>query len=161
MSVPDPERLFAQADFLAAQPQQEDLRRAISTAYYGLFHFVLTAAADMVVGEEERSTSRYSLAYRSVDHKRLRDLCSQLGRTRPQNVPLLPSGGFGPIADFARISSNLFELRNLADYDPSRTFTPDEASGAISEARQAITWFRRGSKAQQEALLTALLFKPR
>ena len=107
VSVPDPERLFAQADFLAAQPQQEDLRRAISTAYYGLFNFVLTAAADMVVGEEERSTSRYSLAYRSVDHKRLRDLCSQLGRTRPQNVPLLPSGGFGPIADFARISSNL------------------------------------------------------
>jgi hypothetical protein len=117
--------------------------------------------SDMVVGEEERSTSRYSLAYRSVDHKRLRDLCSQLGRIRPQNLPLLPIGGFGPIADFARISSNLYELRNLADYDPSRTFTPDAARAAISEARQAVTRFRRGSKEQQEAFLTALLFKPR
>ena len=73
----------------------------------------------------------------------------------------LPSGGFGTIADFARISSNLSELRNLADYDPSRTFTPDEARVAISEARQAIMWFRRGSKEQQESFLTALLFKPR
>jgi hypothetical protein len=126
---PDPEHLFGQADALAASPQlrQADMRRAISAAHYGLFHFTLTAAADMVVGFDDRSGARYSLVYRSVDHSRLRALCSQLSGTKPQNLPLVPSGGFGTIADFARIAGHLYELRNLADYDPSRDFTHDEA----------------------------------
>jgi hypothetical protein len=45
----DPEELLEQARRLAAEPTQADLRRAISAAYYGLFHFFLTAAADMIV----------------------------------------------------------------------------------------------------------------
>jgi hypothetical protein len=146
---------------LAARPHEEDWRRAISAAYSGLFHFTLTAAADLVVGADERSSARYSLVYRSVDHSRLRTLCSQLSGTKPQNLPLVPSGGFGTIADFARIAGNLYELRNLADYDPSRNFTPDEAKLAISDARQAITWFQQGTKEQQEVFLTLLLFKSR
>jgi hypothetical protein len=159
----DPEHLLGQADALAASPEarQADLRRAISAAYYGLFHFTLTAAADTVVGFDDRSSARYSLVYRSVDHSRLRALCSQLSGTKPQNLPLVPSGGFGSIADFARIAGHLYELRNLADYDPSRDFTPDEAKVAISDARQAITWFQQGTKEQQEMFLTLLLFKSR
>ena len=116
----------------------------------------------MVVGAAgKQSTPRYSLVYRSVDHSRLRALCSQLSTTKPQNLPLVPSGGFGTIADFARIAGHLYELRNLADYDPSRHFTPDEARVAISDAREAIKWFQRGTAEQQEAFLTLLLFKPR
>jgi uncharacterized protein (UPF0332 family) len=160
---PDPQQLFEQADALAASPEghQTDLRRAISTAYYGVFHFTLTAAADMVVGSGDQSSTRYSLVYRSVDHSRLRALCLQLSATKPQNLPLVPSGGFGTIADFARIAGNLYELRNLADYDPSRDFTPDEARGAISDARQAIVWFQQGTSEQQKAFMTLLLFKSR
>jgi uncharacterized protein (UPF0332 family) len=159
---PDPEHLFEQADALAAgqEARQADLRRAISAAYYGLFHFTLTAATDLVVGADGRSSARYSLVYRSVDHSRLRTLCSQLSGTKPQNLPL-PSIGLGSIADFARIAGHLYELRNLADYDPSRNFTSDEAKLAISDARQAITWFQGGTKEQQEAFLTLLLFKSR
>jgi hypothetical protein len=114
---PDPEHLFEQASALAIQspPRQADLRRAISTAYFGLFHFTLTAAANMVVGADRQSSPRYSLVYRSVDHSRLRTLCSQVSASNPQNVPLVPSGGFGRIADFARIAGNLLELRGLAD----------------------------------------------
>jgi hypothetical protein len=158
---PDPDRLFAQADALAVRPHEEDWRRAISAAYYGLFHFVIAAAADMMVGADRRDTFLYTLVYRSVDHSRLRNLCSQLSGTKPQNLPLVPSSGFGTIADFARIASNLYELRNLADYDPSRNFTPDEAKLAISDTRQAITWFQQGTKEQQETFLTLLLFKSR
>src|SRR5271169_896377 len=151
---PHPEHLFEQAEALAARPQPADLRRAISAAYYGLFHFILTAAADMVVGADKQSTSRYSLVYRSVDHSRLRKLCSQLSATKPQSVPLVPTIGFGRIADFARVAGNLYELRELADYDPSRDYTPEEAKLAISEARQAIKWFQEGTAEQREAFLT-------
>jgi uncharacterized protein (UPF0332 family) len=159
---PLPEHLFEQAEALVASPQarQDDLRRAISASYYALFHFTLTAAADMVVGTDDRSSARYSLVYRSVDHSRLRALCCQLSGTRPQ-LPLTPSDGFGRIADFARIAFHLYELRNLADYDPSRPFTTDEARVAISDAREAIKRFQQGTVEQQKAFLTLLLFRSR
>jgi uncharacterized protein (UPF0332 family) len=159
---PHPEQLFEQADTLATRPEarQTDLRRAISAAYYGLFHFALTAAADMVVGADKRETSRYSLVYRSVDHSRLRTLSTQLSTTKP-GVPLVPSAGFGKIADFARVAGNLHELRNLADYEPAHDFTAEEAELAISDARQAVKWFQESTAEQQEAFLALLLFKSR
>jgi uncharacterized protein (UPF0332 family) len=158
VSPPRFEDLFEQAHVLVARGAQADLRRAISAAYYGLFHFVLTEAADMVVGSADRSSARYSLVYRSVDHSRLRQLSAQL--TNPQNLPLAP-GGFGTAADFARVAGNLHELRNRADYDPSAEYTADEATTAISDARKAIAWFQQGTEKQQQAFLTLLLFKPR
>ena len=115
----------------------------------------------MVVGSGDRRSARYSLVYRSVDHKTLRGLCSRLSGTKAQNLPLPPCGGFGAIADFARIAGNLSELRNLADYDPSRDFTPDEAKVTISNAREAIKWFQQGTNEQKEAFLTQLLFRSR
>jgi len=50
----NPDHLFEQAERLVAPPpagppRQVDLRRAISAAYYGLFHFCLIAAADEFV----------------------------------------------------------------------------------------------------------------
>ena len=160
---PDPEELLQQADALAGKPgaTQADLRRAISSTYYAMFHFCLTAAADMVLGTASRSTPKYSLVYRSVDHKTLRGLCAQLSQTNPQNVAVVPSNGFGMIADFARVTANLQAQRNLADYDPSLNFTDNEAKVAISEARQAILWFQSCAPEQREAFLTLLLFKPR
>jgi hypothetical protein len=76
-------------------------------------------------------------------------------------LSLVPSDGFGTIAQFARIAGYLYELRNLADYDPSRDFTPDEARVAISDARQAIKWFQQRTAEQQQAFLTLLLFRSR
>jgi uncharacterized protein (UPF0332 family) len=158
---PSPKSLLEQAEALAADPRQEYLRRAISTAYYGLFHFTLTAAADLVVGAANQATPRYALVYRSVDHGRLRGLCSNIKQSNPQGLPFIPADGFGTVADFARNALNLHELRNFADYDPSRNFTADEARVAVSDARQAIEWFKLGTPEQQDAFLTLLLFKPR
>jgi hypothetical protein len=157
---PDPDEYLQQADGLAGRraASQADFRRAISAAYYALFHFCMTAAADMVVGAMGRSTSAYSFVYRSVDRKTLRSLCAQLSQTTPQNVPIVPSNGFGTIADFARLTVSLQGQRHLADYDPSRNFTVVEAKLAISEARQAIAWFKSGAAEQQNAFLIMLLF---
>jgi hypothetical protein len=55
MPVLNPDHLFDQAERLVATtaggaPRQADLRRAVSSVYYGLFHAILTAAADLFVG---------------------------------------------------------------------------------------------------------------
>jgi hypothetical protein len=115
----------------------------------------------MVLGAGARSSERYSLAYRSIDHSRLRGLCQQCTGRNAQKLPCAPPGGFGTIADFARLALNLYELPILADYDPSSNFSSAGARQAISSARQAITWFRGASQEQKDSFLTLLLFKPR
>lgn len=163
---PHPERLLQQADMLAVpqggEPDQTDLRRAISAAYYAVFHFLMTTAADLVIGSDKRSTAQYALAYRSVDHMRLKTVCTQLRGQVPDNVrPYAPAHGFGEIADFARLAGNLVELRNLSDYDPSQEFTLDAVRTAIGEARKAIQHFQAADAEQREAFLILLLFRPR
>jgi hypothetical protein len=160
---PDSDELLQQAEALAGKPgaTEADVRRAISAAYYATFHFCLRAAADMILGAASRSTSAYSLVYRSVDHKTLSGLCAQLSKTSPPKLAIVPSNGFGTIADFARHTVSLQGQRQLADYDPSRTFTAAEANLVISDARQAITWFKSGDELQQKAFLTMLLFRQR
>ena len=116
----------------------------------------------MVVGAGNRSSERYRLVYRSIEHSTLRGLCDKCRGSNPQVLPFVPPGGFGAdIANFARVTFNFYELRTLADYDPSRNFSPQEVRLAISDARQAITWFQAGTQEQREAFLTQLLFKSR
>lgn len=160
---PDPDELLQQADALAggSAPTQADLRRAVSAAYYAVFHFCLTASAELVCGTASRSSAAYSLVYRSIDHARLRNLCDQLRKTNPQGVAIVPTSGFGAIADFARVTFNLYEQRIRADYEPSIDFTANEAKLSISEARQAMTWFQSCPEEQQKAFLTMLLFRQR
>jgi hypothetical protein len=155
---PDPDELLAQADALAGKPSptQTDLRRAISAAYYALFHFTLTAAADMVLSSGARSSAAYSLIYRSVDHSRWKNLAKQI-----TGSPIAPAGGFGKIENFPTVAANLYEQRILAEYNPSPSFTANEVNIIISNARQAIAWFQSGTQEQREAFLTLLLFKPR
>jgi hypothetical protein len=160
----DPQDLLAHADALiGGQPTQTDLRRAISAAYYAVFHFVLAAAADMVAGAANRAHPRYTLVYRSTEHKRLRTLCAQsLGQNPNAAIQAyVPAAGLGSIADFARITVNLQGQRERADYDLSLVLTVDEARTAIDEARQAIAQFQAGSAGQRKAFLTLLLFQPR
>jgi hypothetical protein len=159
---PDPSELLLRADVSARNPTatQVDLRRAISDAYYAVFHSCLIAAADMICGAASRTSDRYRLVYRSVDHGTLAKLCKQVSQTNPV-VAIKPSAGFGQIADFARVAGSLQGQRHLADYDPSPTFTGVEALIAISDARQAICWFTSSTNEQKEAFLWMLLFRQR
>lgn len=70
MAILNPDHLFGHAEKLVVPPpagpsRQVDLRRAISSAYYGLFHFVPTSVADEFVGTSLRATGRYVLVYRA------------------------------------------------------------------------------------------------
>lgn len=127
MAILNPEHLLEQADKLIAsglpgRPRQADLRRAISAAYYAVFHATVAAAADHYVGANKRTTNQYALAYRSVDHKELRELCAKVKSPNPAGKMLRygPSGGFDPeMRTFANILQELQEKRQEADYSPS------------------------------------------
>jgi hypothetical protein len=146
------------------RPRQADLRRAISSAYYGLFHFVLTCVADEFVGITQRATSRYTLVYRSVDHRTLKELCIEARKQTPidRYFPYVPLGGFGAdIQQFATVTIDLQARRHIADYDPRPRFQGSDATLAIGAARNAIGCFAQASRERRTAFLTLLLCPPR
>jgi hypothetical protein len=168
VAILNSEHLFEQADYLIishpGRPRQVDVRRAISAAYYGLFHAVVTAAADQVVGSTNRTQSRYGLVYRSIDHKSLREFCKDIQKsTLPDKYkPYAPQGGFGSdIVRFAAAIVQLQEKRHAADYDPMVTVTQSDAILLIAASRAALSGFQNATPDQRTIFLTMLLFPPR
>ena len=170
MPILNPEHLLEQADLLLQSMQsgglvrQANRRRAISTAYYAVFHFLLTAVADEFVGKQKRRSALYALVYRSIDHNDLKSICEVVGRNQiPEKYKkYAPSNGFGPnITEFATLALELREKRHSADYDPSHWVKIADARKAISAARSAMLRFSKAGLFRRKAFLTLLVFKPR
>ncbi len=63
----------------ARKPRQADLKRAISTAYYALFHAIARDAADLLVGTgKDRPDKAWKQVYRALDHGPAKTACGQL-----------------------------------------------------------------------------------
>ncbi len=169
MALLNPDHLLEQARRLttppgAGAPRQADLRRAISTAYYGVFHAVATEAADGLVGTRQRHTPRYALVYRSIDHGRLRTICEDIVKPTPpaRYTKYLPSGGFGSdLVAVATAISELQERRHSADYDPLFRAKASDAVLAVATARNALIRFRGVNRAQRKAFVSLVVFLPR
>ena len=84
--MPDPADLLQAARLLlTADPQPptgDRLRRAVSTAYYALFHMVLASGARRFVGVENEGTAGYRLIYRALTHGRIKSVCASLDKNR-------------------------------------------------------------------------------
>jgi uncharacterized protein (UPF0332 family) len=168
VAILNPDHLFDQADRLiasqAGRPRQADIRRAISSAYYGLFHGIITAAADLFVGVTNRDESRYGLVYRSVGHDRLRDLCKEAKKQTPADrlKPYVPKNGFGAdIGAFAQALLELQEKRHDADYNVMIRMNRSDATLSIRTARAALARFANADETRRIAFLSLLLFQPR
>lgn len=169
MATLEPAHLFEQADRLiatasAGAPRQVDLRRAISAAYYGVFHAIVTAASDFVVGASQRQTPWYGLVYRSIEHRALRTLCEDIGKLSmpAKYVPYLPASGWGAdIAALAAAVPDLQKKRHEADYDPTLRFYSSDARLEVSKARTAVMRLSAADSESRRIFLTLLLFPPR
>jgi hypothetical protein len=169
LAILNPEHLLEQADKLimpppAGPPRQVDLRRAISAAYYAVFHATLSAAADLYVGATKRAANQYALVYRSVDHKDLRDIASKIiaPTLSAKLLPYSPSGGFdADIRAFAQAVVDLQEQRHDADYNPSVRLRTTDAVLAVGIARDALRRLRTAQTTSRDAFLGLLLFRIR
>jgi uncharacterized protein (UPF0332 family) len=167
LAILNPDHLFEQAETLVSppvgRPRQVDVRRAISAAYYAIFHAAITAAVDQFVGVTNRDQSRYGLAYRSVNHAWLRDLCKEIQSTPSSKFKsYAPPQGFDQnITAFAAVLVELQEKRHSADYDVMIRMNRSDAALAIAKARVALHRFGTASEPQRSAFLSLLLFPPR
>ena len=132
----EPEHLLQIATDLAeantGRPRRADLCRAVSTAYYAMFHCLARACADGLAGRSRSVGNRpmWRRVYRALDHGQ--------ARTRCENVPSsFPDG----VHEFGQAFSALQSKRHLADYDPDYLVRKSNVTAAIDDARTAIDRF--------------------
>ncbi|MGC1410722.1 MAG: hypothetical protein WA864_17470 [Acetobacteraceae bacterium] len=167
MAILNPDHLLAQAEKLGTQsgpgaPLQVDLRRAISAAYYAVFHKILTDAANQVVGFAH-PWEQYNLVYRGIDHRRLREMCNtSLHPTLPEKyMRCVPDGFSTHLKTFAALTVGLQEKRHSADYDPAIRELKSDATLAINQAREALRHWSEALAEERRIFVLLLLFPPR
>ena len=142
-------RVLAESD--PAPSMQARLRRAVSTAYYALFHCLAASAADLFIGPERNSA--WHRTYRALEHGRARSECRQV-----QTMSEFPM----EIRDFAEAFVALQKARQEADYAlDTPAFQQSDVSGLhrVRGARhQAV---RAGSRGRQARLRRPVLFRQR
>ena len=141
--------LLAQAKALAradkGRPKQVNLRRAISAAYYGFFHYLVDEACRALLGaRNEHSGYRDALA-RAFDHATMRKACASFaGGTLPKSVlKTIPSLSVVP-ADLRLIAAEFVdsqEKRHWADYARGEKFKRSDADTIIGQVESAILRF--------------------
>jgi hypothetical protein len=124
-----PTDLLAQAAHLARldprRPRQASLRRAVSTAYYALFHLLIQEATSILIAAPA-ARDRFSRAF---EHGAMKSASKAFASPRPNQLSDLTGGAPVP-ADLQAIAETfvaLQEARHEADYNLRRTFTRLEA----------------------------------
>jgi uncharacterized protein (UPF0332 family) len=148
--------LLATARRLAApsrsRPRQADLKRAISTAYYALFHAIARSNADRFVGVGTNRADRpWNQTYRALDHNAAFKACGNLAG--PHFSPGLIQLGVA--------FRTLQEQRHKADYDPHHRVSLQDALASIATAEAGLSALKAATNKERTALAAHLLFKTR
>ena len=134
-----------------APPTQARLRRAISTAYYAMFHCLAASAADLFIGTERNPA--WHRTYRALEHGRARNACRQA-----QAMPEFPE----EIRDFADAFVELQMARQEADYAlDTAAYRTSDVLGYIVSAERAISRFEQAAVEARRAFAAHVLFRQR
>ena len=146
-------RRLAQGDG-SQPPTQTDLRRAVSSIYYALFHAIAQSNADTLVGDDplHRDQSAWRQAYRALDHGYARQRCQQAVNNSRFSTPIQR------LADYFAFAQS---RRHQADYDPDAVFARQEILPAITEAGDYLSAFRAIPPQERRAFAVHILMRER
>jgi len=157
--------LLAQAGLLARldprRPNQANVRRAASTAYYALFHLLTSDGAERLARGPARNAHR-ELIRRRYDHSVMASVSKHFVEARAKWITdvILPSNA---LKDVAGSLGDLQQERHAADYSLTVPFTRVRAQEAVGDAAHAFKqWLSiRRSPEADFYLLVMLLGPPR
>ena len=158
----DPHHLIEMARFLASgavtggigRPRRADLRRALSDAYYAMFHALAWAIANSLAGATpaRRDPEAWRRAYRALEHGYARNQFrnqSEMDRFPPE------------IRGFGQAFVMMQARRHLADYDPYDNPKRREVIQFITEAEGAIALLEGAPPAVRRSLALYVLLRNR
>ena len=132
------------------RPSQANLRRAVSTAYYAMFHCLAGTAADLFIGRNR--SEAWHQAYRALEHGNAKSACRN--RQAMQRFPLEVQG-------FADAFVALQKARQRADYALDVRFDKPDVLAVIDSAETVITQLEQAAVQHRRAFLAHVLFKRR
>ena len=134
----------------AAPVSQTELRRAVSCAYYAMFHTLAASNANTLVGASPANQQRWAWqqTYRAADHRPTRNKLSRaiLGSRFP-----LAIRNFGVVFAVAQ------QARHSADYDPHSQFHATDVADLIDRVQDAISAFNQTSNDTRRDLAIHIL----
>ena len=133
-------------------PLPDALRRAVSTAYYAVFHALANSNAHCLIGVPTSPLLEYTWqrARRGLDHTPAR-------RSLEQDRHRFSL----PVQEFITTFAALQNARHTADYDASRQFTLTETQSWIYRAEEAITDFMSVEEDERRAVAVQALIRGR
>lgn len=165
-----PNDLLEQARGLAhhekrGAPRQVNLRRAISAAYYSLFHLLIDQATKLCVPDQPSGLR--SRVRRAFDHGKMRTVCRTV--SGQGKLPAVLADLIAPnlvfSADIQHVAKAFVSLqgeRHRADYDADAKFARSEVESIIELAHEAYAALERSSKTEEgNIFLVALLLHDR
>lgn len=143
---------FYLADSNGKKPKQAHLLRAVSTAYYAMFHALARCCADTLIGGPgaERSKPAWHQVYRSLQHGVAKDACNNGDKISRFPVE---------IQDFANTFRTMQSKRHKADYDPSEKAYKSAVLVDIDQVKSAIERFEISPLKDRRAFAALVLFK--
>ena len=120
----------------SAPVSQTELRRAVSCAYYAMFHTLSLSNANTVIGASPADQQRWTWqqAYRAADHRPARNKLSSASL----------SGRFPrAIRRFGVVFADVQRVRHSADYDPHSEFSATDVTDLIDRVETTIADFNQ------------------
>ncbi len=168
-----PAPLLVQANELADRDgsrggvRMVDLRRAVSNAYYALFHTSSICTAEWTI-QNATQEERYALV-RRFSHKSFRSVYERIAQPKANKVEHLQLildalHANADIVELAEAYVDLHDARNKADYDHTADLTRTEVLTLVDRSTLAIRTLRKAPKEQAdvdcERLFTCLAMTP-
>jgi len=165
--VADPAELLAAARLLCeAEPPPSDaqIRRAVSTAYYAVFHKIVRTAAGRFVGPGHENSAAFRLVYRGFEHARMKDVCEAINKREMGSAYQRLLGRRTVSVTMRQFAGIFYELqreRHLADYESAPAVTLSDAVDIIRQAQLAISAFEAAAPEEQADVLALMMVKTR
>lgn len=146
------------------RPRQANLKKAVSAAYYALFHLLCREAAARLVSGPGREGLRQALG-RAFVHAEMKTVAKAFG-SGALPAPLRHAmSGANPGPALRRLANRfvvLQEKRHAADYDLASRFSRAEVRALVVDARMAFSdWNAIRKTLEADAFLVALLAQRR
>ena len=133
-------------------------RRAVSAAYYALFHHITDSAAALIAPNVSGETNHR--VQRWFDHAEMKKVCGRFGQEK-LDQPLRNLIGDTASSDLQNVASSFIKLqeaRHSADYDISYSLTPEETRQFIRLAVLAMgSWDSIANSAEANIFILSLL----
>jgi uncharacterized protein (UPF0332 family) len=155
--------LLVQARFLVTKepkkPKQTTLRRAVSTAYYGLFHLLIEEASlRFLTGQDKAARVAFQ---RMFTHTEMKEAAQGFKDSNPKSIfknLLVNKTVSADLRLIAQVFVEMQQARHEADYARSKIFSCQSALDFVDQTEIAFKiWSRVRSSSEAGIFLLALM----